>query len=75
MSDINEKKVDHNSNSSQMHELVINLLSRPADIDKLINDLDSSARDYDGYEYGLPTHEGDHLFKMRMIILEWLKDL
>ncbi len=75
MSEKKQLDVDHNSNSSQMHELVINLLSKPESIDSLIHALNEAARDYDSYEYGLPIHKGDHLFKMRMIIIEWLKDL
>jgi hypothetical protein len=36
-------------------------------IDNLIRELDEYARDYDYYEYGLPTHD-EHMDNMRNIV-------
>ena len=41
-------------------------------IDDLLTDLDAIARNYDGYEYGLPiSHELEHP-KMREAVVTWL---
>ena len=41
-------------------------------IDDLLTDLDAIARNYDGYEYGLPiSHELEHP-KMREAVATWL---
>lgn len=56
-------------------KLVTELVSRPDDLDGLIHKLDIKAQEHDKYDFGLPIHEVNYMFGMRMIILEWLKDL
>jgi hypothetical protein len=34
-------------------------------LDNIITALDSYARDYNGYEYGLPTHDEERMEEMR----------
>ena len=44
--------------------------------DKLLQDLDEYARNYDGYEYGLPinfTDDTGELDEQRFLIKEWFK--
>ena len=52
------------------------VISRLSDekIDNIIYELDEYARDYDGYEYGLPTH-GEHIENMRHIVKVFLNGL
>ena len=43
-------------------------------IDSIIYNLDEYARDYNGYEYGLPTH-GEHIENMRILVKQFLNSL
>ena len=43
------------------------------EIDEIIYSLDSYARDYDHYEYGLPTYD-DKMIEMRQIVRTFLNN-
>lgn len=64
------------SNEEKGNGVLADVISRLSDekIDNIIYELDEYARDYDGYEYGLPTH-GEHIEKMRHIVRVFLNDL
>lgn len=57
-----------------LRDFVIRLLNNPKLTNKLLERLDKHARDYDSYEYGLPTYDPE-LAKMREVVYQWLIDL
>jgi hypothetical protein len=38
------------------------------EIDAMLDDIDDVAREYDHYEYGLPTHNEETAAKMRAVV-------
>ncbi len=64
------------SNEEKGNGVLADVISRLSDeqIDSIINNLDEYARDYDGYEYGLPTH-GEHIENMRILVKQVLNSL
>ena len=64
------------SNKEKGNGVLADVISRLSDeqIDSIIYNLDEYARDYDGYEYGLPTH-GEHIENMRILVKQFLNGL
>lgn len=48
------------------------ILGRPELADEVLRELDAIARDYDGYEYGLPTSSPPTAAQMREALYRWL---
>lgn len=44
-------------------------------VDRLLDELDRMARQYDRYEYGLPVHAADQAAVMRETVRDWLRDV
>ena len=68
---------NENLNEPQKPQLnIAAVISRLSDdkIDNIIYELDEYARNYDVYEYGLPTH-GEHIENMRILIKQFLNGL
>lgn len=61
------------SNEEKCNGVLAHGISRLSDeqIDSIIYKLDKYARDYDGYEYGLPTHS-EHIQNMRILVKQLL---
>ena len=47
----------------------------PGAIDILLGCLDTEARFYDTYEYGLPMHDEETVERMRGILRDWLTEV
>jgi hypothetical protein len=64
------------SNEEKGNGVLADVISCLSDeqIDSIIYNLDEYARDYDGYEYGLPTH-GEHIENMRILVKQFLNSL
>lgn len=64
------------SNEEKGDGVLSDVISRLSDeqIDSIIYNLDEYARDYDGYEYGLPVH-GEHIENMRILVKQFLNGL
>lgn len=70
-----QKYVKHNSDpESDVDLLVIKLISEPEKVDSLLEELDDIARRYDR-GLGLPIWNTNEAFKMRLVVLGWLKAL
>ena len=69
-------KTENVLNEEKGNGVLADVISRLSDeqIDIIINNLDKYARDYDGYEYGLPTH-GEHIENMRILVKQVLNGL
>ena len=67
---------EHNLEDKDKVLHIGSVISRLSDekLDNIIYELDEYARDYNGYEYGLPTH-GEHIEKMRHIVKVFLNGL
>lgn len=67
---------ENTSNEEKGNGVLADVISRLSDehIDSIIYNLDEYARDYDGYEYGLPTH-GEHIENMRVLVKQFLNGL
>ena len=55
--------------------LVEYAVGHPERVDELLIRLDRMARDYDGYEYGLPTSMDTQMAAMREAVYQWLLSL
>ena len=67
-----ENVLNKEKNNKNLADVISNLSD--GQIDSIIYTLDEYARDYDGYEYGLPTHS-EHIDNMRILVKQFLNSL